>query len=132
MTPRAIAGLIGMFIAAVLVTGCADLSDRWNSHGFADDRSDDEYCVKQGLRYPDTAYVGCRRSLQNTRLLHVWQSEQMRQAGGGTGNPAVDRPIAPPTGGFQPLDAEHFQCQAVTEYGAKVIACAETLSPPRQ
>lgn len=119
--------LIWIFVAA----GCASLSEQQHRYAYADDRSDDEYCVKQGLHYPDPGYVECRRSLQNTRLFRLWKGEQMRQAGANPASPMVDMPFTQRTDEFQPLDATHFQCQAVAEYGGNVVACAEARSPPR-
>lgn len=121
---------IWILIGTILVTGCTSLSEQYRQ-GFDSNRSDDEYCVKQGLHYPDPAYVACRRSLQNTRLFRAWQGEQMRRASANPAGPAAGGSFAPHTGGFRPIDAAHYRCQVAAEYGGDVITCAETESPPR-
>lgn len=123
---------IWILIAVTVAAGCAGLSGQQHRYAFADDRSDDEYCVKQGLHYPDAGYIECRRDLQNTRLLRAWKNQQMMKAGASSGNPMAGRPFTLHTDDFRPLDAAHFQCRAFAEYGTDVIACSETQSPPRQ
>lgn len=121
---------IWILIAVAVAAGCASLSGQQHRFEFADNRSDDGYCVKRGQHYPDAGYVECRRGLQNTRLFRAWKSQRMMRAGASSGNPMVDKPITLHTDEFQPLDAAHFQCRAFTEYGTDVIACTETQSPP--
>src|SRR5690348_6928889 len=96
-----------MVAIAALLAGCAGLADRQQQDAVTVYRLDDAHCIEQGLRYPDSDYVDCRRSLQNARLYRQWKTHQMVQTGVNPANPAA-KPVVPAATGFQPLDAQNF------------------------
>lgn len=107
-----------------LAAGCANLEARRHASELQSMRQDDEYCVGQGLHYPDTAYLDCRYRLQNTRTYRQWKSLQMALT---AARPqAMTPPPAPSSvGDFRPLDRERFACWSEPQFGGNYIFCGE-------
>lgn len=113
-----------LLIILVLTASCANLEARRHANKLQSMRQDDEYCVGQGLRYPDTAYVDCRYRLQNARAYRQWKSLQVAHTAASP--QAMTPPPLPSTvGEFRPLDREGFACWPEPQFGGNYIFCGE-------
>lgn len=121
--------LIRILPLVALISACAGVGGQ-QQYGLDNSRADDEYCVQQGVRYPDAAYVQCRRNLQDARRYRQWKAHQMVQGGTNPASPAAAKPAAPSMAGYQPLDAQHYQCHLEAGYGGNLVVCGVT--PPRR
>jgi len=114
-------------IMLVVATGCADTQARRHATELQTMRQDDEYCVTQGVHYPDSAYINCRYAVQDARALQRWKSLQMAQA---AANPKAV--MAPPvhytTQSYHPIDRGRFYCWPEPQFGYTYIFCGERSS----
>jgi hypothetical protein len=101
----------------LLLTGCTAMQSREHSNELAAMREDDEYCMGQGVRYPDPAYVSCRYQLQNGRNRRDWKNMQLahRAAAGGTMPVSGDA--------YTPLERERFHCWLEPQFGFNYVFC---------
>jgi hypothetical protein len=118
-----------LLVMAMLVSACAGTVGPQH-YALDSNRADDAYCVKQGVRYPDADYVQCRRALQDAQRYRQWKAHQMVQGGTNPASPASAKPAASPMSGYQPLDAQEFQCHLEAEYGGNLVVCG-VRPPPR-
>ena len=113
-----------------LAAGCANLEARRHANELQIMRQDDEYCVSQGLHYPDTAYVTCRYGVQNARARQQWRCLQLANA---AANPKslVTPPVNNAAQNFQPLDRSLFECWQEPQFGGTYIFCGQRAESKR-
>lgn len=113
-----------LLVTLIVAAGCSNLAARRHANELQIMRQDDEYCVGQGLYYPDPSYITCRYQLQDSRALNQWESLQLAQA---AAKPAPTR--APPFPGIAAsshiLDRDRFRCWPEPQFGHTYIFCGE-------
>lgn len=119
--------MLTVLMLLMLVAGCADIQARRHADELQIMRQDDEYCISQGLYYPDSAYTDCRYRIQSARALQQWKSLQMAQT---AANPKAV--MTPPshyaTQSYHPFDRERFCCWPEPQFGNTYIFCGERSS----
>jgi hypothetical protein len=117
-----------LLIIPALADGCASLEARRHASELQIMRQDDEYCVSRGLHYPDTAYVSCRYTVQNSRARQQWKCLQLANAAASPKS-LVTPPVNNAPENFRPLDRDHFECWPEPQLGGTYIFCGERAKP---
>lgn len=113
-----------LLIALTLLVGCANIEARRHASELRAMSQDDEFCIRQGLHYPDPVYVDCRYRLQNARAFRQWKSLELAQTA------AIPKPVVGPASVrsseiFHALNRDRFRCWPDPQFGHDYIFCGE-------
>ena len=97
-----------LWVTTAALAGCSLFSVDDHANMLKVAVHDDQTCVAQGLKYPDSGYISCRLHLQDDRLHQAWLTQQLMHQ---TANqPNI---VPPPYTGhelYHPLDPRFFSC----------------------
>lgn len=113
-----------LLIMLALAAGCADVEARRHANELQTMRQDDEYCLSQGLHYPDPTYIDCRYRVQDARAFRQWRSLQMANSAAKP-QALAPPPVHNPVVNFHALNRDRFTCWPEPQFGGTYIFCGE-------